>query len=165
MSEDPLDWILKEHERQKQLCANLEKIADDLPSAVESDLVSEVLVYLRTELPAHIRDEEDYLFPLLARRVLPEDGFETIRSQLHSEHVTDECYALELSDALDEIAHGRKPTNPNTLGHMLRACFESHRRHLAWENAVVLPLARRRLTENDLETLATDMREARPVTN
>ena len=154
MSDSPLDAIFQEHERQERVYENLEKIADGLPDAVDSNLVTDILVYLKQDLAIHFRDEEDGLFPLLTKRALPEDHFDEIRTQLQHEHETDESYAYELFDALEEITHGVKPKNPNTLGHMLRACFESHRRHLAWENAVVLPLAKRRLTPDDLDKLA-----------
>ena len=47
--------------------------------------------------------------------------------------------------------------NPNMVGYMLRSFFESYRRHIHWENAVVLPLARSRLTEEDVEELEQAM--------
>jgi hypothetical protein len=36
---------------------------------------------------------------------------------------------------------------------MLRSFFESYRRHILWENAIMLPLARTRLTGEDLDEL------------
>jgi hemerythrin-like domain-containing protein len=143
VSDSALDIIYQEHERQERVCTILEQIADDLPNAVDGNQVAEVLAYLKEDLAVHIRDEEDGLFPLLEKRVLPEDNFEEIRAQLKEEHVADESYAYELVDVLEEIAKDPAPSNPNTLGYMIRASFELHRRHLAWENAVVLPLAKK----------------------
>jgi hemerythrin-like domain-containing protein len=161
VTDNPLDMIYQEHEQQERVCAQLEQIADDLPDQVDGNIVAEVSVYLKQELAVHIRDEEDGLFPLLAKRAMPEDNVGVILAQLQQEHMTDEGYACELSDALEEIARGERPKDPNALGHMLRACFESHRRHLAWENAVVLPLAKKRFTSDDLDELAQVMQKNR----
>ena len=161
VSDNPLDMIYQEHEQQESVFAKLEQIADDLPDSVDGNMVAEVSVYLKQNLALHIRDEEDGLFPLLAKRALPEDNYGAILAQLQLEHMVDESYAYELSAALEEIARGERPKDPNTLGHMLRACFESHRRHLAWENTIVLPLAKKRLTSDDLEELARVMRQNR----
>jgi hypothetical protein len=43
------------------------------------------------------------------------------------------------------------------VGYMLRSFFESYRRHIAWENTIVLPLARARLTGEDLDKLGRAM--------
>jgi hemerythrin-like domain-containing protein len=154
VSDSPLDLFYQEHEQQELVFAKLEQIADDLPDEVDGYMFAKVSVYLKQDLAIHIRDEEDGLFLLLSKRALPEDNVGEILAQLQREHMTDEGYANELSESLEEIACGGRPKDPNALGHMLRACFESHRRHLAWENAVVLPLAKKRLTSDDLEELA-----------
>jgi len=153
MSVDPLDLIFQEHERQEDMCQVLEQIADSLPHGFDRDVVSKVVSYLECDLVLHIRDEEDGLFPLLEIRGFPEDNLDEILAQLALEHATDECFAYELVESLEVLARGERPKEPNTLGYMLRACFESHRRHLAWENTVVLPLARKRLTPADLQHL------------
>jgi hypothetical protein len=47
------------------------------------------------------------------------------------------------------------------LGYMLRGFFERYRRHVHWENTLVMPLARLRLTADDLTTLQAQMSENR----
>ena len=49
------------------------------------------------------------------------------------------------------------------VGYMLRSFFESYRRHIHWENAVVLPLARARLTREDIEELGAAMSRHREL--
>ena len=44
---------------------------------------------------------------------------------------------------------------------MLRGFFERYRRHVQWENTLVMPLARLRLTRDDLDTLQAQMNENR----
>jgi len=55
------------------------------------------------------------------------------------------------------LASGRKLDNPDMCGYMMRGFFESYRRHIRWEQTVLLPLARRRLRHGDLTALAQVM--------
>ncbi|MBN9246319.1 MAG: hypothetical protein J0I81_02505, partial [Hyphomicrobium sp.] len=52
-----------------------------------------------------------------------------------------------------DALQSRAPRNPETLGYILRGYFESQRRHIAWEDSVVLPAARKALTVEDLARL------------
>ena len=45
----------------------------------------------------------------------------------------------------------------------LRTFAEAQRRHIAWENSLVLPLARKRLTAKDLETMGRNMAARRGI--
>jgi hemerythrin-like domain-containing protein len=73
--------------------------------------------------------------------------------QLEHEHGSDESFAYEIADELEHIAEAKAPENAEMLGYMLRGFFISQRRHIRWENATVIPLARRTLTEADLAEL------------
>ena len=160
-SSNPLDVISHEHRWQEKLCDALERIADDLPDNVDQMLVAAVLPMLRVDLGVHIRDEEEGLFPLMRGRAQPGDNFEEIAEVLLLEHSADEGFADEIVDQLENLKDGRRPQNPDMLGYMLRGFFETQRRHLAWEDAVVLPLARARLTPDDLRQLSRIMLENR----
>ncbi len=128
-------------------------------------LVAAVLPMLRVDLAVHIRDEEEGLFPLLRQRALPSDNFDEIAEVLSLEHASDEGFAEEIVDQLESLKDGKRPHNPDMLGYMLRGFFETQRRHLAWEDAVVLPLARERLTAVDLRKLSGIMLENRKTTH
>jgi hemerythrin-like domain-containing protein len=158
---NPLDVILQEHRWQEKLCDALERIADDLPDNVDRMLVAAVLPMLRVDLAVHVRDEEDGLFPLMRGRSRPEDNFDEIAEVLSLEHAADAGFADEIIDQLEDLRDGRRPLNPDMLGYMLRGFFETQRRHLAWEDAVVLPLARARLRSEDLRQLSAVMLENR----
>ncbi len=160
-SSNPLDVIAHEHEWQEKLCDALERIADDLPDNVDRMLVAAILPMLRIDLRVHIRDEEEGLFPLMTRRAQPGDNFDEIAQVLSVEHAADEGFADEIVDQLEELKDGKRPLNPEMVGYMLRGFFETQRRHLAWEDAVVLPLARARLTADDLRQLSGIMLENR----
>jgi len=151
--EDPLDILVHEHVRQEWLCDVLETIADGLPGKLECALAGMVIEALRNDLPLHHKDEEEGLFPLLCRRAVPEDNIDGVIRQLCREHLADDTYCDDLIDVLAALAEGRPPENPEMAGYMIRGFFESYRRHIAFENVVVLPLARARLTAEDLSEL------------
>lgn len=153
----PLDLIEQEHLVQAQLCDSLERIADGLPDNVDRMLCRKVIHSLQFEVPLHHRDEELGLFPLIEKRAVPDDNIQDILARLALEHATDECFAGELLESLESLSEGRKLKNPDMVGYMLRSFFESYRRHIHWENAIVLPLARARLTRDDLNELGQAM--------
>ncbi|WP_119390778.1 hemerythrin domain-containing protein [Taklimakanibacter lacteus] len=153
----PLDLIEHEHQVQAQLCDSLERIADDLPDNVDRRLCLQVIDSLQFEMPLHHRDEELGLFPLIEKRALPDDNIHDILARLALEHATDESFASELLESLEGLSEGKKLKNPDMVGYMLRSFFESYRRHILWENAIVLPLARARLTHEDMDELHRTM--------
>lgn len=158
---NPLDVLLHEHTLQEILCDTLERIADGLPDNVDRSLVTAVLPMLMQDLAIHMCDEERGLFPLLDKRTKAKDNFAKIWKTLSQEHAADWGYAEELIEQLEGLASGKRPDNPDMLGYMLRGFFETQRRHLAWENTVLLPLAHSRLNADDLRELSKVMVENR----
>lgn len=127
--------------RKQHLCDQLEAIADSLPHRVDSlecVLVANALLPLLRE--SH-RYEEEVLFPAFERGVVASaTSVETVR-RLKSEHVYDECAAEEITEQLMWIGRGGAIANPEALGFMLRAFFNSVRRHIAFERDHVIPAA------------------------
>jgi hemerythrin-like domain-containing protein len=158
---NPLDVIASAHAVQVQMCDAMERIADGLPDEVDRRLCAQVASCLEFDLPLHHHDEEFALFPLLRRRALPEDGLDGILDRLAAEHSSDNDFASEIAEALDTLGQGGRPQNPEMLGYMLRGFFERYRRHVQWENTLVMPLARLRLTRDDLEALQAQMNQNR----
>jgi hemerythrin-like domain-containing protein len=148
-----LDLFEHEHHIQAQICDSLEQIADGLPNGVDKRLCALVASALREELPLYHRDEEFGLFPLIEQRALSGDRAAEILARLAMEHATDESFAAELLESLDTLSEGGKLKNPDMVGYMFRSFFESYRRHLHWEKAVVIPLARLRLMPDDMAKL------------
>lgn len=156
-----LDMIANAHAVQVQMCDAMERIADGLPDEVDRRLCAQVASCLQFDLPVHHHDEETALFPLLRRRARPEDGLDQILERLASEHESDNDFASEIAEALETLGQGGRPQNPEMLGYMLRGFFERYRRHIHWENTLVMPLARLRLTADDLAELQAQMNENR----
>ena len=61
------------------------------------------------------------------------------------------------------MGQGVEPANPEMVGYMLRSFFESYRRHMALEERLLFPLARARLTPEDLRELLASIVEVRLV--
>jgi len=127
--------LKRAHMQMLALCHMLEGIADDLPSRVDRLQCLAVAADLLPALRECHRFEEDVVFPAFVRQTDRED----IVARLRLEHMEDESAAADLTEALLAHGHGRPIENPEAFGYMLRASFESMRRHIAFERDHVLP--------------------------
>jgi hemerythrin-like domain-containing protein len=153
----PLDFIESEHERQRVLCDRLVQLANDLSLMAVTQEAESVLAFITEDLPLHHEDEEKDLFRLLRHRCRPEDGIDAILAHLAWEHTLDSLHTHYLRDDLEALASGKAPDTPMRIYIDLRAFAESQLRHLAWEEKVVVPLARKRLVAEDLAEMAHNM--------
>jgi hemerythrin-like domain-containing protein len=161
---DPIAVIEEEHALQLELCNLLEFLADSLPDRYDPAAAGVAIAILRNGLPQHMKLEEEVLFPLLRRRGAKLTHLAAMLERLEDEHDADEGLADEIADALAVLAEDRRPDNAEMLGYMLRGFFESQRRHIGWENRVVLPLAREILSREDLVELQSRiMASGRPA--
>lgn len=153
---DPIDFFFAEHFRQRTVCNLLEVLAKAEP--LDRAMADEVLSFLKHDLPLHVQDEEEDLFALLRRRCLPEDGIEQVLATLSAEHAADRAMAETIVTGLQQVLRGRASVARRTrLRRAMRDFARNERRHLALENAVMLPLARRRLADKDLTMLTVQM--------
>ena len=120
-------------------------------------------VYLGHDYPMHIADEEADLFPLLRRRCPPCDRIEEIFELLCREHLTDARLNTALTEDLEPLIAGRAFNDPARVLMNLFAFVETQRRHLAWENAVILPRARAYLTPADCVELGRRLAARRGI--
>jgi hemerythrin-like domain-containing protein len=150
---DPISVIEVDHVHKLELCELLEAIADGLPHEVDAEQADLAATILREGVPDHIALEEDHLFPLLRKRNVGDPCCEMVLAELQHEHASDEAFAYEIAEELVQLAATRATRNAEMLGYMLRGFFVAQRRHVRWENAVILPLARRTLNEADLAEL------------
>ena len=157
----PLDVIAQAHAVQEQICDAMERIAGGLPNSIDRTLCLEVANCLQFDPPLHHQDEEVGLFPILKSRALPDDGLAGILDRLAAEHAFDIDFASEIAECLEMLGRNIPSANPDMLGYMLRGFFERYRRHVQWENMLVMPLARLRLTSGDLENLSARMQAHR----
>jgi hypothetical protein len=156
---EPLDYLETEHYRLRAVLSLLERIGTEPKPDVRVATARLVADFIASDLALHVIDEEDGLFPLLRERCEVSDGLERILRVVADEPSRGsdarETLALELGAAnLD------RPL-PGGVRAMIGLFVESQRRLLAWEDAFVLPLARRRLTVADKSWLSCKMRERR----
>lgn len=153
----PLAIFTEEHFLQRQICADMETLAD--AQVPRPDLAAAVLEHVCHDLPQHLADEEQGLFPLLRARAAPEDEIDVLIARLEADHEVSEAAFFDLADVLEKMTGGALPVAADRT--LLRASAAARRRHLILENAVLLPLARARLTGEDRAGLLAQMRARR----
>jgi hypothetical protein len=154
----PLDFISDDHLRERQICA----LIDALAVAAEFDRPAGVAVlrFLNEELGVHLRDEAEDLFPVLLRRCTAEDSIATVLGRIRSDQTEAQALLPKVRSALAECLDTGARVGPADRAILTR--FSGHvRRHLVAENAILLPIARARLTRRDLRLLAERMRSRR----
>lgn len=162
LMKDPLDWFFAEHYRQRQFYRLVNEVA--VADAFDGERVTRMLEFLHHELALHVIDEEEDLFPLLRRRALPEDEVEPVLGELSAEHQTDMTQAQTLRTHLEACLRDRKaPALEPALRKIMQDFATRALRHLALENAVVLPIARLRLTPDDLVAMGRRLAARRGI--
>lgn len=157
----PLAYILADHHRQRELFAMCEELAQQ--DALDLDLAQAIATFLQTEMVLHVIDEEEDLFPMLRRRLLPDDDVERILGLLSGEHAADDALAAEIALALKRGIETRSTTIEPALRNALLTFADRQRRHLAVENAIVIPLAETRLSDKDTADLGRRMAVRRGI--
>ena len=159
---EPLNWLFAEHYRHRQLCRLIERVGT--ATVLLREEADEILTFLRREMPLHVIDEEEDLFPLLRRRCLPEDELGALLGALSADHHDDQERASALVTVLEKaVADGIAPGHDRESRCLFTDFAMLERRHIALENAVVLPIARLRLTDADLQALSRRMAARRGV--
>ena len=153
---EPLSWLSAEHDRHRQYCRLVEEVA--LAPVVMAEAIQELMMFFHHDLPLHIRDEEEDLFALLRQRCAPEDDLERILDNLSADHRSDMDTIATLRGHLEAALRRRQPISNDPEVQRLFIAFVAHERnHVALENAVILPIARLRLTQADLDRLCRRM--------
>ena len=154
----PLDFIAEDNMRERVICALLDRmVASILPD--EEDRV-QVLAFLKEELPLHLADENIDLFPLMRARCTAEDEIDKVIGRMQSDHGHALTDTPELVDLLQNELMSETGFPDSARARM--AYFATHsRRHIIVENAIILPIARVRLTRKDLSIMRLHMLERR----
>jgi hemerythrin-like domain-containing protein len=153
LADDPIGWFLMEHERHRRFCERMRKASTE--TNFDEELATWLLDFVVHELAQHVWDEEQDLFPMLRARAPAEDDLDPVLRRLATEHARDLGHAETVRDHLEiclrrRVAIGRSAPRRRAL----QAFAAQELRHLALENAVVLPIARLRLSPADLAELS-----------
>lgn len=145
--DNPLDLIAEEHMRARQICAQIEQIAREAHPV--SHKVEQVLSFLASEFTDHVRDETEELFPLLLERCEPEDDIQHVVDRMKDDYTWSAKLVGHVAEILKTCLARASELGSRERAALMR--FVTHaRKHLIVENAIVLPLARARLTAEDL---------------
>lgn len=153
--DDPLEFIQADHARHRVLCAALRRYAAN--GAAPEDEARRAVAYLAIDLPLHHRDEDEDLFPALRRRAVLADDLGAALTRLAEDHRTSQSHAELITDALSGNAARGEVAIGEAAQASMRSYASSEHRHLAIENAVILTIARIRLTRGDLAAMSRAM--------
>lgn len=155
---NPLDFISEDHLRERHVCAMIDRLAT--ADALNRQEATTVLRFLNEELKVHLRDEAEDLFPLLARRCTAEDAIEGVIDRIRADQDAAMRLLPEVRAMLAGCLDRECDLSAKERGVLTRFAGHVHR-HLVAENAILLPIARVRLTRADLRNLSKHMRSRR----
>ena len=156
--QNPLEFIREDHMHMRAVCEEMEQVSQSpSPGGVE---ISRLLHFLDHEIGLLIHDEDDELHGMLLVRCTPEDDIGPTLERLKAEHESlgDSCPRLR--SMLREMHDNKRPAKDDEAA-FLRDFADRLRRHLIVENAIVLPIAQARLTEEDIVRLRNAMIQRR----
>lgn len=151
---DPLDFIAEDHLRERQICALIDGVAN--AESVGLPEIENVLSFLGEELEMHLQDEEAGLFPMMCDRCEAEDEIDRVIDRLRSDHARMTAVLPRVKEGFRILLDGRSSLNGDQRS-MLTDFANDTRRHLIVENAIILPIARARLSAHDLDSLRLGM--------
>ncbi|MGQ2908809.1 MAG: hemerythrin domain-containing protein [Aliihoeflea sp.] len=140
MTASDLALLKASHRKQLALCAELEEIADNLPDHVNRQRCLHLARSLCPIIMEAHALEECALFSKVHALAHTLPNLDITIERLRWEHFEDLCFSEELREALLDLGRADRPINGEALGYMLRGFFESLRRHVAFEQEMLMPL-------------------------
>lgn len=154
--DDPLEMLLACHGRIQAQCATLNKLLAHLPQhgcdTQAQQAARAILRYFDTAGRHHHDDEEKDLFPLML--ATSDNTAHALVARLLEEHKVMDAAWLQLHSYLTGIAEGNLAALDSAAAEHFIGVYD---RHIALENSELLPLAKRLLTAEQLETLGKSM--------
>lgn len=149
---DPIDLLVKEHDEAIESLSRLEHATEHIRTVGFSfeafTQISKALRYIGIEIKHHNEKEEKYLFPLLERHT------SSLQKELREEHRELRRMYGKLSECVEDVEEGRiYATTVRDLLDASRALIDHLRSHIAKENNMLFPMAKRLLTKVEFEEL------------
>ncbi len=144
----PIDYIGREHTRHMALCGYFrdKELFARMCRGEAQDAVRCLHSFLTQQLPVHVRDEQQALFPLLIRYAgdadrKVRDGVKFVRRE---QEFDKSLIAFVLAD-LETLRKGHVLVNPLRLELNLETLLEGIDRHARWERDNLIPEAEKAL--------------------
>ena len=140
-------FIVERHQnKQREMCRELEDVADSLPLDVDPSLCMRLARSLLPALRSAHEFKEEH-FCELARSALEDIGnVDAIIDRLRAEYRENELLAEEVAEELSQWGVCAEPKHAETVGYMLRGFFISLTRHLDFEMVVLIDPIKTRLS-------------------
>ena len=159
--DDPIGMLLGCHRRIEKKLATLKALSIHVArkgvDAEASGAAQAVLRYFNAAAAHHHADEENDLMPLLARRIsdpLDRARIEAMEARIEEDHREAERLWAGLRKPLEGIADGLTRTIAETD---VQAFIALYRKHIEAEEGLIVPLAQRWMTADDLRSLGRAM--------
>jgi hemerythrin-like domain-containing protein len=160
----PLTLLQNERQAQRQLCSDLEDMANQLRDGIDQSLCRATRECLQEDLPWFHRHEETF-FALLEREHPLSSVFAPGVRLAIDEHSIIETYVFDLGEWLDGACRGVRPRNIEAAAYALRCSFDGMRRHLNWEDAMLIPALSTVVTPGNAALLAEQLTKDRRKTS
>lgn len=152
--DSPLDFFIAEYNRQRGAANILSRIAD---GAFDNQGASDLINFLENDFELHLGDKEEVLYPMMREFCSPADGVDRILDRLRGEHVRIRAICKDVAGILRSRLEGAAEFSA-TERRRIASLANQIREHIAFENGVLLPIARVRLKDADLATLAEKLK-------
>ncbi|WP_022728673.1 hemerythrin domain-containing protein [Fodinicurvata sediminis] len=156
--ERPLDHLAAENARLLRVCAQLEIIALNA-SRLAQHSIPVLVPYLRWDYPAHLDWLERSFLPLLEAACFVGDTVSEPIAQLSLEHGQDRSKAVRLAGLLADYGQGSSEGLETKVKLASETFADTQKRHVAWLEMTVFPLAQERLTAEQLKELVRSLEE------
>lgn len=151
----PLDYIRRDHDRQRVVGAAIRRFAEG--RRAEAASARAIARFLSVDVPLHHADEAEDVFPALQQRCLAADALDTTLSGLLDEHSALEGVFARVVTILAAPAEDGLVTISEGDAAFLREFASIQHHYIAVENAIVLPIAKVRLRRQDLSDISACM--------
>jgi hypothetical protein len=159
--QEPLARIAETLKTKRWICDLVESVADSLPEP-SSLICLRAACVLRNDLPLYFADAGRCLLPQLRVRHSGSNWIMRMLEQIEADHVQLEVSIDEVADLLERIGSGKARHQERVVaGYALRCFFEGLRRHISWEQNLILPLANESLTAEDMLVIAEGIKQNR----
>ena len=162
--DSPLALLAECHRRVERQCATLARLVPHLEAngsdAAAREAATAVMRYFDTAAPKHHADEEDDLFPALIESMAGSDAtcLRDITAALRADHRELDRRWAALRRVLEAVVAGQPAKLP---AEDVQGFADLYARHIAREEAELLPMAGRLLGDAELDRLGAAMRRRR----
>lgn len=160
--ESPLEFLMLQQVRQRALYVMMRQAAAN--GCLSVDHAKCILTMLEHDLALHRTDEQYDLFPALKRRATAEDNIDELINALDSSEMGLERVKIQVMQALSTPADNGIIRLPPREASLILSYAIGQQRRLAIAHGILMVLARKRLTANDLEVMSASMKSRRGVT-